>query len=164
MVSKVEEFLFCPISDFVLEATGERPELLEENFIPPAGDYIAVKLEMIVPIAWGSSAEDVESVEASYNTTYELTTRIVGYGDTAMQRVMACNVRLNDKSLLRRTLKPKGLAYFDRTPVRDTSISWQDKREKRYEFLAKFRFVAGATFLFDEGSIETVGATTPTYN
>ena len=52
-----EDYLFVPISDFMLQAIGKRPYLMDENFIAPEGDYLALQFVEIQPIAWceGSS-------------------------------------------------------------------------------------------------------------
>jgi len=144
MRSRLEEFLFNPVSDFILVAIQERPYLMDEDFNPPCGDYVAVKIETINPIAWGNSAYDTDSNGVYHNyTTYETTMRILAIGKNAITKAQVISCSLRDKNLLRNTLRPKGVAYFNSTPVRDTSISWLDKREKRYEFLCQFRFIQG---------------------
>lgn len=164
MFSRLDEFLFIPLSDFILAATGSRPRLMDETFNPPEGEYCAVKIEMISPLSWANSAYEADTESAVNNTTFEATVRILAVGKNSLTRaqVIACSLR--DKNLLRNTLRPHGIAYFNSTPVRDTSISWLDKRERRYEFLCQFRFIQGGE---EKGtppsSIETFGGATGSY-
>jgi hypothetical protein len=165
MFSRLDEFIFIPVSDFILASVGERPRLMDENFNPPAGSYCAVKIEQIAPIAWGNSAYDADTDQVYHNyTTFEATVRILAIGKDSLTKaqVIACSLR--DKNLLRNTLRPKGLAYFNSTSVRDTSTSWLDKRERRYEFLCQFRFIQGGPEKGDAPfTIETFGGATGSY-
>lgn len=164
MYPNLDEFLFIPISDFILAAVGERPRYMDEEFNPPAGEYCAVKIELISPIAWGNSAYDSDQNGAVVDTTFEATVRIVAVGKNSMTKAQVISASLRDKNLLRTTLRPHGIAYFNSTPVRDTSISWLDKRERRYELLCQFRFIQGGPEKGEApSSIETFGGADGTY-
>lgn len=164
MYPNLDEFLFIPISDFILSSVGERPRYMDENFNPPVGEYCAVKIEMISPLSWCNSAYEIDQDGAVNNTTFEATVRIVAVGKNSMTKAQVIATCLRDKNLLRTTLRPHGIAYFNSTPVRDTSISWLDKRERRYELLAQFRFIQGGA---EKGeapySIENFGGASGSY-
>lgn len=165
MARDLQEFIFIPLSDFILGAVGERPYLMNKHFTAPSGDYIAVRIAEISPISWSESYRQNsgdDGLDTVY-TTYETQVRIVGFGESSMTKVQSICQGFREKQLLK-NLSSKGIHYFDHLPVRDTSVRYMDKIEERYETICSLRFTQGGE---DRGTdpsyIETAGASA-TYN
>ena len=165
MADTIQEYLYIPLSDFILQAVDERPYLMNSRFMAPSGDYIGVRIEFISPISWSEGARELPTVDGLEDvyTIYEAHVRIAGFGDTALTKIQSICQGFREKVLLK-NLKSKGIVYFDHSPARDTSIAYMDKIEARAETICSLRFIQGGKDRGTDPSIIEQSGVTATYN
>lgn len=157
-------FIFIPLSDFILQAIGERPYPMEEAYNAPSTDYVACQIVEIPIISSTDGARTNSGVDGRdiVYTTYEAIIRIVGYGSNSLSKIQSICQAFREKRMLQ-ILRDKNIAYSTHTPARNTSFGYTDKIEVRWETLCTLRFVQGGIDRGDDPSYIEKAGTTATY-
>lgn len=139
----IEKDTYKVLHDFITQAIGEKPYLMEEGFVRPNGGYVACKLMNVNKLTTGAHRMPPTDPSGVERFAVEMLLRwhIHAYREMSIEKLTAIAYRLNDRNV-RSILSDGGLGYKGHSQITQTTISRDGvEREKQAYFVVEFYYV-----------------------
>jgi len=158
----LEDAIYKIFFTFINEVGTEEVYMLEDNFVSPSGEYVALRLTDIEPVSikqgWQTQVDLENNEQTSYNNFIGYAS-LYFYGTHALSRAQFIAYALRDKKY-KKVLQDNGLGVTASTTVRNASRAIDEtKIEQRAQFSVSFNFVQKLTETYDGSFIEHINTT-----